>query len=236
MVSDQPTIAPRLALYRGLNLLNQNEPKQAMTFLRTAQQEYIAAISPDVLASDSSPPVGAPNGLEATIANLPDEQLFEQPVQAGALLGLITTYRAQAVANLMMRDLPASATEAAKAEALAQQHGLAKAVLEARVLRTRAMIDQAAGHQPASLDLLTRSIGDFQVVFPNSLPLAETMLLRAAVLLRQGQTADGEQACRDAIDMLSGLQVGGIRPGLVMPCLDAFAAGSPTRDRSAGAG
>jgi CHAT domain-containing protein len=219
-----PSLAPRLALYRALSQLNQGRPTDALPLLDQAEQGYTAIVPPDQRVVRGPVKVARTSGLEATMAALAEEHVFQEPTVAAAILGLITTKRARAVAFLLLGRLDDSAAQSQEAAALAAQHGLAQAVLEARILRTSAMIDAARGEQGQSLALLTRATAAFSQIFPDSRPLAVTQLLRAASLLDQGRVSDGEAACRSAIDVLRRLKGEGITTALMMPCLDLFAA------------
>jgi CHAT domain-containing protein len=214
------TLVARLALYRGLSLLNQNRPTDAMTLFDQAERGYT------IFAPQGSRlrPAGAtaPRGLEAAVAGLAEAQLFQDPVTASAVLGLISTKRSRAVALLRLGRVQESQVASQTAQDLAQVHGLALVPLEARILRTSAMVAEAQGDQPRALSLLTRSVNAFNEAFPSSRPVAETELLRAASLFRQERAGDGLMVCRQAVALLQRLR-GGVAVHLMMPCLDGLA-------------
>lgn len=219
-----PGLAPELDLYRALDLLNQKRAAEALPILTRAEQGYTAIIPPDQRVGQAPIATARGVGMEAMVSALAEQRLFQEPTTAAALLGLITTKRAEAVAYLQLKRLDDSTAAADAATTLAARHGMAQAALEARILRTNAMIEAAKGDDDRSLSLLTRSTAAFNLAFPASRPLAETELLRAANLLGQRRIEDGNQACRSATALLRRLKAQGVPIALMMPCLDLFAA------------
>jgi CHAT domain-containing protein len=217
------TVVPRLALYRGLSLLNQDRAADALPLFDRAEQGFDRLAPPGLAVVR---PLGAiaPRGLEAVVANLAEAQLFEDPISAAAVLGQISVRRSRAVALLMLHQPDQSERENQEAQRIADTHAMAQAVLEARILRTAGMIAEAQGGQGRALALLTRSTQAFNAVFPISRPAAETELLRAANLFRQKRGEEGLRVCRRAVDVLQKLHSAGTSVALIMPCLDGLAA------------
>lgn len=218
-----PTVVPRLALYRGLSLLNQGQPAAAMAQFDLAERGFAPLAPPPQRIPR---PAGAPaaRGIEAAQASIAEAQLFQDPIAAAAVLGRIAVRRSRAIA-LLMQHQPAAAAEAAEAaRQMADAHGMSQSVLDARLLRTSAMVAVAQGEQGRALTLLDRSAAAFGRAFPGSRPFAETELLRAAVLFREKDAAEGLRACRRAIAVLQKLGGSGVATATMMPCLDGFAA------------
>jgi CHAT domain-containing protein len=217
------TVRARLALYRGLSLLNQDKPADALVRFAEAERGFTPYAPPGqgITRPPGSPP---PRGLEAVVAGLAETQLFQDPIAASAVLGLVSARRSSAMALLSLGRVEDSARENAEAQAIADSHGMAQAVLEARILRTGAMIAKAQGEHDRSLALLTESASAFNQVFPTTRPVAETELLRAASLFRQNREAEAVAGCKRAVELLQRLRGTGMSVDLMMPCLDGFEA------------
>lgn len=217
------TVVPRLTLYRALSLLNQARYTEALPLFDAAEQGFARLAPPGQRVAR---PAGAfaARGLEAAVSGLAEAQLYQDPVGASAVLGLVSAKRSRAVALLRLGRVDDSQRESQAAQQVAESYGMAQAVLESRLLRTSAMIAEAQGRQGQALTLLTRSASAFNQVFPTSRPVAETELLRAASLFRQDRGPDGTRVCQRAIGLLEKLHGGGVSVGLMMPCLDGLAA------------
>jgi CHAT domain-containing protein len=216
--ASDPVAAARLLHYRGLDALNHGKPEAALALLREADAAYAAQLPP-ALAGDS----GSYSGGFAQTTLVAGRDLLSDPAAQAALIGLIEARRNQAVA-LRVLDRPAESRAAlASATRLAEGHGLARPILQARLLRTTGIADAAAGDTALALTDLQRSAAAFGRALPDSKPLAETTLLQVRELVRVGRAADALPACDAAVGVLLRLKAG-TTPDLIAPCLDAYAA------------
>jgi tetratricopeptide (TPR) repeat protein len=221
------TVVPRLALYRGLGRLNQDRAAEALPLFDRAAAGFDRLAPPGQVVA-RAPGIVAPRGLEAMVAGLTETQLLQDPISAAAVLGQISVRRSRAVALLMLHRPDEGDRENQAAQRIADSHAMAQPVLQARILRTGAMIAEAQGEPARALTLLTRSSQAFNAVFPTSRPAAETELLRAANLFRQGRGEEGVRVCRHAVGVLQKLRTAGASVALMMPCLDGIAAEAET--------
>ena len=213
-----PTTEARLLHYRGLALLDEDRPAEALTSLQAAEASYASILPPGALDRQV-----LPRGIAGTSVPIdPDAQ--------AALIGVIETRRYQAIClRALGRDTEAGA-RIRSATRLAAAEGLEQKNLTARLHRTQAEIDDriAPGSGRSGLDLASR---DFTVAQPGSRPLAETDLLRAAQALTAGDRPGAIGFCRQAATLLHELKAG-TSAGLIAPCLDAYAQqaeGAPDR-------
>lgn len=214
----------RLLHYRALHEVNQEHYAAALTLLDRAEAAYAVLLPEDALTPRDAPVRPVIAGPAGTINDLPPgDELTIDPVHRDALIGIIEVRRYRAMA---LRELhrPAESTVAIdSAVSLAAAHGLHQPILTARLYRTAATTAGSQGETSAALSSLTRSAADFSVALPGSAPVAETDLLHAAELHRQGRDPAAIALCRKGATLLRQLKVG-VRPALLEPCLDAFAA------------
>ena len=205
-------VAPaRLLHYRALHALNQGHDEEALALARQAEAAYSALLPPEML---SPAPTPSPTARA--------RQLLIDPTQRAALIGVLETRRYRAI---VLRDLhrPAESEAALRsASVLAAANGLRQPILTARLFRTAGATAGATGAIDAAVAGLSRSAADFRLALPGARPIAETELLRADQLARQGRGADALLACREAATVLGRIHAG-IRPELLEPCLGIYA-------------
>lgn len=217
-------VAPaRLLHYRALHARNQGHDQEALGLLQQAESAYEILLPPEMLTASAVSRRAALAPLAITPEPQSAEQLLIDPEQRAALIGLLETRRYRAI---VLRDLsrPAESEAALRsATRLATANGLSDRFLTARLYRTAGTTAGAFGATAQALSGLGRSADDFRLALPGARPLAETELLRAAQLARQGNGGDAVAACRTAVVVLRQLHAG-IRPALLTPCLDIYAA------------
>jgi len=201
----------RLLHYRALHALNEGQQARALTLLREAEAAYAALVPPELLVARVRPA-----GLAPTREPITD------PTAQSALMGVLETRRYQAIVLRHMGQAEASASMIASAENLASADGIVLPVVTARLTRTSATAAGAAGRIDSAESGLARSAVAFTEVLPQTRPLAETNLLDAAVLARQGQTGRALELCQAAANLLRTLR-SGTDPALLAPCLAAYA-------------
>ena len=113
---------------------------------------------------------------------------------------------------------------------MAEANNLVLPLVTARLTRTAATAAGAAGRTDTAEAGLARSAVAFTEVLPQTRPVAETDLLQAAELARQGQTDRALALCKAGTDLLRELR-SGTDPALLAPCLAAYAdrGGAPAR-------
>ncbi len=227
-----PAAGARLLHAEGLNALNQGKNEEALKLLGQAEASYTALVPPAVLNAQPEPESAsrfASLGLDfggALASNLTSrlsaDTLLINPIIQSALLGVIETRRYEAVAlRLLGRDAE-SAAMVQSAEELATANGMTMPILSARLARTAGAAASSGDRQAEAASLLARSAGDFNLSLPNTAPVAETELLQAAALARQGRKDAALGVCRSAVSLLEALNRG-TRPELIAPCLAVYA-------------
>lgn len=221
----------RLTLYRGLNRINQDQPKAAIPLLEQAEALYHAQ-DPEARETPAARP-GFRFGTSGLA--LGDTVLGAQPfatiVQKEALLGMMEARRNRAVALRLAGDADAAANVARSAERFARANGLTASLYTARVYRTAGLSDYAADRPPAAIDALDASVAAFRASQPLTRPTAEAELLLASVLAKQGRMADALTRCRMATHLLIETK-DGVDFERMEPCLDVFAAESHGTDQA----
>ena len=201
--------------YEGLNLLNQNKPRQALALLKRAEQVYLR----------TAPAATADAGST-------DDLLPTDRITAAAALGVVETQRAQAIAYRMLGDTAHATREARMAAASLRNAHLHSMKATARILRTQASVQDAAGQEDAALGTWVRAADQFAKALPGSRPFAETQLLLAGQLIRDGQTKAALAACGEAQHVLRGAAAG-VTADKLAPCLDLLAAHATQGDQDA---
>lgn len=216
--------APRLLHYRGLNMLNQEKPDEALALFAQAERGYASLLPPDAVTV--SPPAGASEGGDLSVSaqtrQVEDQQLFSDPVETNALLGLIEARRGQAIADRELGRPDDAERMNQSAYKLARAHHLAQPSIAARLYRTSAVAAGDAGRTDRALIDLSRSTRDFERSLPGTRPVAVTRLLTAARLLRENRLGDALEACRGAAGVLRNLK-SGVPSELMEPCLEVYA-------------
>ncbi len=227
-------VAPaRLLHYRALHALNQGQLPEALTLLRRADAAYAALVPPGVLTGQPGA-LAAPAGrvqvasLEVLSAGGP----ITDPTEQSALIGVLETRRYEAIVLRHMGQAEESAAVIAAAQRIATANDLVLPLVTARLTRTAATAAGAAGRIDTAEAGLARSAVAFGEVLPQTRPVAETALLQAAELARQGQTARALDLCHAATDLLRQLR-SGTDPALLAPCLAAYAAEAARRPADA---
>ncbi len=215
----------RLLHYQALHELNQGHDEQALALLGRAEAAYASRLPPDLL--NGSAAAAKPRATLSPLSITPEPtaagQLLIDPDQRAALMGVVETRRYRAI---VLRDMhrPAESEAALRsAIGLASANGLRDRFLTARLYRTAGTTAGAFGATGRALAGLGRSAMDFRLALPGARPIAETEMLRAAELAKEGRRQPALAACRDAVAILRRLR-DGIRPDLLAPCLDVYAA------------
>ncbi len=216
-----PAASARLLHYRGLHALNQGQDAQALALLRQAGAAYAALLPAGTLAAAQAAAPGPAAGGAGL--RLSGAALAGDPTTQSALIGLIETWRYRAVALRHSGRLAAAEAAIDHARRLAHATGMDVPLVAARLARTAAVTAEARGRLGPAEAGLAQAAAGFAVILPRTRPVADTALLQAADALRRGRPAQALQLCRTATGLLRELEAGA-RPGLLAPCLDAFAA------------
>ncbi len=200
--------------YQGLNLLNQNRPRDALVLLDRAEQAYLKVA-----------PLPAPGAVRSNA--LPTDQ-----TSSAAALGVVEVRRAKAVAYRLLDDPAQARISAEAADRSLRAYGLRSLKASARILRTEASVYDAAGDQGGALRTWQRAASDFAEALPGSRSYAETQLLLAAQFARGGQTQPAVDACRKAEHVLRGATAG-VPADRLAPCLDLLASAASSGDQPA---
>ncbi len=222
--SDDPTAVARLLHYRGLDALNQDKLQEALKLLDQADARYAAQVPKSALEAKPVVPV-ASRFLRIPVhaGNLmPSQELLTDPRAQSALLGLVEVRRYRGIVLRLLGHPKKADAELQSATDLARANGLARPLLNARLYRTAALTAEAQGLKNEALDQLSLSTEAFSRALPGSKPLAETYLLHARELERQGSSDQALPLCRDAVHALSNLRTG-TTPQLMAACLDVYA-------------
>jgi CHAT domain-containing protein/tetratricopeptide (TPR) repeat protein len=207
----------RLLHYRALHALNQGQLPQTLALLHSADVAYAAFVPAEMLW-----PRPAARVQVASLGSLTTSGPVTDPTEQSALMGVLETRRYQAIVLRHMGRTEESAAMIAAAQGVAEANDLVLPLVTARLTRTAATAAGAAGHIDAAEAGLARSAVAFTEVLPQTRPLAETNLLDAAELARQGQTAHALALCKSGTDLLRELR-SGTRGALLAPCLAAYA-------------
>ena len=225
--ASDPT-APAMLLYdEALDQLNQGHNRKALTLLDQSRQLYANLVPPELLQPrpDSSRggalfAISAPTGADTLMAS---QVTLNSPVTQAALLGVIETWRYQAVALNELGDAQGSGQAIATARRIADDNGLQPPSLDARLDRTGAALAVANGKPQAAANDLASATAAFNAALPGTRPVAETALLRGAALDQAGDEQGALAACRGGVALLRTLRLGSTA-ALIGPCLDVYAA------------
>ncbi len=219
-----PLAVARLAHYRALSARNRGNLDETLRLLARAEAEYRRSLPQSVLTARPQPPTS--RFVRAGAANvtdlLPSHELVTEPVARSALFGLVEVRRYR---GLVLRDLgriEESAESLKSASDLARGNGLTQPLLLARLHRTGAMTEAAAGRHEAASDELDRAISAFGRVLPDSKPVANTRMVRAWQLALAGDVDLALQECRAGMKTLTMLKTG-TDPDFIAGCLDVLA-------------
>lgn len=211
--ADDPAAPARLLHYEALHALNQGHDARALALLRRAAAAYAALLPPGALA---------PTGRRfATSPLLSGGGTIGDPTTQSAMIGLLETRRYTAI---VLRRLGRTADAEAtidRTRQLATATGMDVPLITARLTRTAATTAGALGRPAAAAAGLARSGIDFTEILPETRPVAETALLQAGELIREGRNKQALLLCQRATDLLRKLR-SGTNPELLAPCLGAY--------------
>ncbi len=224
--ASDPT-APATLLYdKALNALNQGQTQQALVLLQQSRQLYAALVPPELLQAQPEAAqnsalfsISAPAGSASLMAA---QVTLNSPVTQTALLGVIETWRYQALALDQLGNKPGSDAAIANARRIATANGLQPPSLDARLDRTRAALAAANGQPLVAAQDLASATASFNATLPGTRPVAETALLRGAVLAEGGDGQSALASCRNGVALLRNLRLGSTA-ALIGPCLDVYA-------------
>jgi CHAT domain-containing protein len=217
--SDKAALA-RLRHYQALNALNQGHNDQALTLLGEAETRYAALVPRESLQGIALTP-SVQLASAGALPELPNQRLAIDPTAQSALIGLIEVRRYRAIVLRQLGRPADSAAAAASAETLARVNQMGVPLVSARLTRTLATTDDAQGNVLAADSGLAASRQNFTQVVPRTRPVAETALLQAGVVAKQGDTARAVELCRIGSALLRELR-SGTDPALLEPCLAAL--------------
>ncbi len=197
---------------RGLQLLNEHKFAEALVMLRRSEAAYKANLHGAPLI----PPVE--NSVSHGRHGMALRDLFADPAQTAAIIGVVENERDEAVALRRLNRLADSESAALAASKIAEANELDAPDMQARLLRTSAFVAEAQGQQSSALLQLASSSKDFGVAFPDSPAYGRTTLLLAARQAGSGDTVAALLTCRTAIAALRSAKLG-MEPALLLPCL-----------------
>jgi len=200
--------------YQGLNQLNQKHPQEALALLQRAEREFLP------LAPDSNSA-----GSAAAQDIIPADQ-----TTSAAAYGVVETRRAQANAYRMLGDTARATALAQSAETVLSAYDLRSLKTEARLDRTEASADLAAGNDTGALSALRKAAENFGKALPGTRAYGETQLLLAAQLAKSGDTVNAEATCRAAGHVLRGANAG-VQADKLQPCLALLAHAAESGDQ-----
>ncbi len=218
------TLRPRLLHYEGLHEFNQHHDEAALALLRRADAGYLAVLPADALR----PPPRSRDSIEASLEAATATPL-ERQLRA-AVAGLVEARRYQGVVLRGMGRRDESEAMLHLAATVAQDAGLGRPELTARLDRAEGVSASQAGNEPVALSAFENSSRSFLRAYPSSRPQALVLLLQARELVRAGQAEAAVPVCRNAMAILQEIK-SAFQPGPMSGCLDSFAgAAAETRD------
>lgn len=213
-----PVAKPLVAYLRALNLINRNKPQEALALLDQAERGFVAIVPHDALVPRSRSESGARSAIERMAQAAADSSLVADQSSSDALNGLIEVRRYRAIAlSALGRTQEAEAALKAARDLYAGRDPR----LVARFFRTVGMSGSPSADGSYAISQLGAAVNEFARAQPDSMPLAETQLLRSARLGSQGDYADALPECRAASKTLQSLKTG-VSATLLTPCLHAL--------------
>ena len=213
-----PVAQPTVAYLRGLNLINRNQPEQALALLDTADARFAALLPRDLLTQRARSGAASRSAVEQMADAAADAAATANQITSDALNGLIETRRYRVVALLAMGRTADAEAALAKARDL---YANRDPRLLARYLRTSGMTVAASGDPERAASELGAAASTFARTLPGSMPLAETLLLQATELVTAGRPEAALSICRAATETLRALQTG-LPANRFVPCLLSF--------------
>ncbi|MDE1896302.1 MAG: CHAT domain-containing protein, partial [Rhodospirillales bacterium] len=224
--ASDPTAPATLFYDEALDQLNQGHNQQAIALLGQSRQLYAALVPPELLQPQPDTTRGnalfaisAPAGADTLMAS---QMTLNSPVTQAALLGVIETWRYQALALDNLGNETGSRQAIATAKRIADDNGLQPPALDARLDRTGATLAAANGEPLTAAQDLASATADFNDSLPGTRPVAETALLRGAALAQGGDEQSALAACRSGVALLRTLRLGSTA-ALIGPCLGVYA-------------
>ncbi len=213
-----PNTKPLVAYLRALDTINRKKPRDALVLLEQAERGFLTVVPPDALVPRIRSGAVARNPIQVMAQAAADTSLVADQSSSDALNGLIEVRRYRAIA---LSDLGRDADAEAALKSARDLYAGRDPRLVARYFRTAGTVDYDVLDPARAIGQLGQAIKAFQQSQPDSLPLAETQLLRAARLAGQGDYAAALPECRAASATLQSLKTG-VSPDLLTPCLHAL--------------
>lgn len=224
----------RLALYKGLNALNQDDPGTALTLFAQAEEGFRAKV-PDAreLPASASRHLPGSSGLflgDVVQGSRPYETISEKE----ALLGVLESQRNRAVALRVSGDVAGAEAASLRAKNFAAANALTAPLYMARLHRTAGAALDARDQVPGAVEELSDAVRAFRASLPRTRPTAEAELLHASILVKEGRGDDALAECRAAAALLRDTK-DAVDFERMQACLTVFAtrAKAPTADRQA---
>ena len=197
---------------RAIHLLNEQKPDQALAEFKLSEAGFIANLNgAPLIPAQENFTVSGKHGMAA-------RDVFADPTQTAALIGVVENRRGEAVALERLNRLAESEAAADSARRIADANDFDAPDMRARLLRTAAFVSEARGEHSVALTQLASSASAFSIAFPNSLAYAKTRLLLAGRQVDAGQNAAALASCHAAIMALQAAEQG-TEPSLLLPCL-----------------
>lgn len=218
--SEDPLAPARIAFYRALNLHNQGKDAQALPLLDTAEADFAARLSPEILNAKPKP---KRNAAAATLADaLPDRDLVADPQVRGGLVGVVEVRRYRSLVLRGLNRADEAEQQLLSARTLAKGNDLRDPAETARLVRTSGTEAVYRNDPIVAAAEFNQAAAYFAAALPRSRPLAETRLLQAAAISRNADTSGALAACEDGIGLLRRESLG-VQPNVLASCLDTLA-------------
>lgn len=219
--SEDPLAPARVAYYRALHLHNQGKDNDALPLLETAEADFSARLTPEILNAQPKPRRIA---AAANLADsLPDRDLVADPQLRGALVGVVEVRRYRALVLRALNRPDESAAQLVSARTLSLGNDLHDPSQTARLVRTAGAEAIFRNEQSVAATQFGQAAGYFATALPHSRPLAETLLLQAAAISRSSNTAGALAECQLGITMLRQESLG-VPANVLASCLDTLSA------------
>jgi CHAT domain-containing protein len=220
-----PTATATLYHDEALDRLNQGQAQAALGLLAQSRAAFSALVPPALLTAKPQTAqngalfaVSAPGGVASLLAA---QVTLNSPVTQTALLGVIETWRYEALARDQLGDKAGAQAAIDTATRIADANDITPPVLTARLSRTSGALAQAAGKTGAAAGQFADAASNFAADLPGTLPVAESTLLNGAALGANGDKSAALKSCRQGIALLRTLQLGA-DAALIGPCLDVY--------------